>query len=197
MLRRIRRPSPALIVSIVAVIMAGGGGAYAATKISGKNIKKGTIPLSAMSSSAKNALKGQTGPAGAQGAQGPQGPQGAQGPQGPAGASAVKYWAFILENGTVSRSSGNVTSNLSTNGGTNAQYHVTFPGDVRNCSYQVTASDPSTPGANEFVFPRIPVAARSAQGDNAVMVQLFIPDTNAAPNNWIYLQDAFHLAVFC
>jgi hypothetical protein len=194
MLRRIRRPSPALIVSIVAVVMAGGGGAYAATKINGKNIKKGTVPLSALSSSAKNALKGQTGPAGPAGAQGAQGPQG---PQGPAGQSAAKYWAFILENGTVSRSSGGVTSNLSTNGGTNAQYHVSFPSDVRNCSYQVTASDPSTPGANEFVFPRIPAVARSPQGDNTVLVQLYIPDTNAGPNNWIFVQDAFHLAVFC
>jgi hypothetical protein len=196
MLGRFRRPSPALVMATIAVFLIGAGGATAASKlIDGKRLKKNSVQLKAISKSAQRALKGQTGPAGPAG---PTGATGATGAAGAAGASAAKYWAFILENGTVSRSSGGVTSNLSTNGGTNAQYHVTFPADVRNCSYQVTASDPSTPGANEFVFPRVPSVARSPQGDATIVVQLFIPNlSSSTSDSWLFVQDAFQVAVFC
>lgn len=39
-----RRPSPSLVISLLALFVALGGTSYAVTKINGKNIKKGTIP---------------------------------------------------------------------------------------------------------------------------------------------------------
>jgi hypothetical protein len=41
--RRISRPSPALIVAIVALVMALGGTSYAALKITGKNVQNSTL----------------------------------------------------------------------------------------------------------------------------------------------------------
>jgi hypothetical protein len=41
--KRIQRPSPALVLSLVALFVALGGTGYAAVKINGKNIKKGTV----------------------------------------------------------------------------------------------------------------------------------------------------------
>jgi len=43
MRNRIQRPSPALVISLIALFVALGGTGYAAVKINGKNIKKGTI----------------------------------------------------------------------------------------------------------------------------------------------------------
>jgi hypothetical protein len=86
-----RRPSPALVVAIVALFVAFSGTATAALVMTGKNIKDGTITgkdvknrtLGAKKLSKKTvrSLKGQRGPAG------PQGVAGLQGPAGPAGPS--------------------------------------------------------------------------------------------------------------
>lgn len=67
---------------MLALCIALGGTAWAASKISGRNIKKGTIPLSALSNSAKKALKG---------------PRGAAGAQGPAGSARV--YGLVNNNG--------------------------------------------------------------------------------------------------
>lgn len=80
----------ALGVALVGV----GGGAYAATKINGSQIKNHTISANKLTKSAVKSLKGNaassvagargaTGPQGAQGPAGPQGPQGVAGNQGP------------------------------------------------------------------------------------------------------------------
>lgn len=44
MQKRIGRPSPAMIVALIALFVALGGSVYAANKINGKTIKKGTLP---------------------------------------------------------------------------------------------------------------------------------------------------------
>ena len=90
-----RLPSPSLAVSITALVVAMGGTGYAATKLSGSNIKAGTITgkqiksrsLSAgkLSAAAIAQFKGVAGPAGPAGAAGPAGPAGAAGPAGVAG----------------------------------------------------------------------------------------------------------------
>ena len=41
---RARRPSPALVVALIALFVALGGSVYAAVKIDGKNVKKGSLP---------------------------------------------------------------------------------------------------------------------------------------------------------
>jgi hypothetical protein len=85
-------PTPSLAVSITALVVAMGGTGYAATKLSGSNIKTGTITGKQIKShslgtgklSAKTIvqLHGATGPAGPAGAAGPAGPAGARGPAG-------------------------------------------------------------------------------------------------------------------
>lgn len=103
---KFRRPSPAWLVTIVAIVAVGGGTATAASLISGRqirrgtitaaNIKKGTITgfqirdrtvgLVDIQIAARRALRGQTGPRGPAGAAGgPKGDTGAAGPAGPAG----------------------------------------------------------------------------------------------------------------
>ena len=64
-----------MIVAVAALCMAlvGAGGATAASLITSKNIKNGTIKLEDISSSAKRALKGNAGAPGAQGVAGPAG----------------------------------------------------------------------------------------------------------------------------
>ena len=100
--RRFRLPSTATVLSVIALFVALGGTAGAASGLIGSpQIKNGSIQLVDISATAKKALKGARGPAGARGAQGAQGPQGtaglsgavgaqgAQGPQGPAGAAGA------------------------------------------------------------------------------------------------------------
>jgi hypothetical protein len=94
-----RRPSAALIIGVVALFIALGGTAVAAGVFSGTQIKRNSIPLNRLTSSARQTLSqpgptGARGPAGAKGgngargqvgAKGDAGPQGAVGPQGPQG----------------------------------------------------------------------------------------------------------------
>jgi hypothetical protein len=96
MLDRLRWPSPATIMSALALFVAcGGAGAVAnaadsavatASKlINGKQIKKGSIKLDRLSKSAQLALQGAVGPAGPEGPKGATGNAGAAGAVGPAG----------------------------------------------------------------------------------------------------------------
>jgi hypothetical protein len=74
-----KRPSPALILSSIAVFLAFTGGAVAATHIGGKQIKDGSITGKDIKNDSLTAkdITGQL--------QGPRGPEGERGPQGPAG----------------------------------------------------------------------------------------------------------------
>lgn len=57
MRKRIGRPSPALAISCLALFVALGGSSYAAVKINGKNIKKGTIAGSKLKNQAVSSAK--------------------------------------------------------------------------------------------------------------------------------------------
>ena len=95
-----RLPSPSLAVSITALVVAMGGTGYAATKLSGSNIKSGTItgkqiksrslPAGKLSAKAIAQLHGAQGPAGPAGPAGAEGPAGPAGPIGPNGIAALK-----------------------------------------------------------------------------------------------------------
>jgi hypothetical protein len=91
---KLRKPSPAIVVALIALLVALTSTAAAGLVITSGNIKNGTIQLVDISGKAKRALmghRGPRGPAGPQGQvglpgnQGPAGPAGAQGPPGPAG----------------------------------------------------------------------------------------------------------------
>jgi hypothetical protein len=83
------------VISIVALVAALTGGAYAATKIDGQSIKAASVPVGKLTKQARQQLRGATGaqgPAGERGAKGATGPQGSQGPtgeKGPAGPAGV------------------------------------------------------------------------------------------------------------
>jgi hypothetical protein len=72
--QRLRGLSPALVVSLVALVVALGGTAYASGLISGSQIKDHTIPAKKLTQSAITSLHGQRGPRGPKGDTGPQGP---------------------------------------------------------------------------------------------------------------------------
>ncbi|WP_026910906.1 hypothetical protein [Patulibacter minatonensis] len=94
--RRPRRPSPSLLVALLALFVALGGTATAAALIDGKRIRSGTVTgkqvknrsltSSDLSASTVKALQGRAGATGATGAVGPAGAAGPTGPVGPAGA---------------------------------------------------------------------------------------------------------------
>jgi hypothetical protein len=84
---RSRRPSPAMVVSLVALFFAVGGVSEAKkvlSLINGHQIKKGTIEADRLTKQARDVLKGRMGP---KGDQAPQGAQGVQGPKGETGPS--------------------------------------------------------------------------------------------------------------
>jgi hypothetical protein len=89
-----RRPSPAMIVSLVAFSLALGGTGYAATSLPNNSVTSKTVvdrSLRAVDFAPGQLPAGKPGPAGPTGPQGTPGPQGTQGtpgtpgPQGPAG----------------------------------------------------------------------------------------------------------------
>ena len=91
MKRRLRAPSPALVISLIALFVAlGGGAAMASGLISGKRIVNHSIPAKKLTAAAITALQGQRGPAGPQGVKGStgaKGPKGDKGDTGPKGAT--------------------------------------------------------------------------------------------------------------
>jgi hypothetical protein len=107
---RSRRPSPALVISIIALVVAMGGTGYAALKlpknsVGSKQIRKNAVTSSKVKNHSLLAGDFKAGqlPAGAQGPQGiqgapgeigPQGPKGDKGDQGPAGPTAAAASPF-------------------------------------------------------------------------------------------------------
>ncbi len=81
------RPTATTVIAFVALFAAlGGGTAIAAKKLTGKDIKDGSIGLKDLSKKAKSGMEGDRGATGATGARGAAGPQGPAGPPGAAGA---------------------------------------------------------------------------------------------------------------
>ncbi|HET9288855.1 MAG TPA: hypothetical protein VFO26_14975 [Gaiella sp.] len=96
---KIRTPSPAMVVALLALFVATTGTAVAGVMITGANVKNeslsgldilnGSITTNEVRNGSLRPVdfagKLPAGPQGQQGPQGPQGPQGSAGPQGPAG----------------------------------------------------------------------------------------------------------------
>jgi hypothetical protein len=82
------KPSPAMLVALLALFVALGGTGYAALSITGKDVKNSSLTGKDVKNKSltKKDFKGSVrGPRGAVGPQGPQGAQGQQGVQGPKG----------------------------------------------------------------------------------------------------------------
>src|SRR3954452_25284200 len=82
-------PSGSMVVAVVALLVALSGSAVAASLITGKQIKDGTIQTKDLAKTARASLKGKAGPAGPAGLAGPIGPAGPKGDTGAAGPATV------------------------------------------------------------------------------------------------------------
>ncbi len=153
------RPSSAMTVALVALVVAASGGAYGAIAPHtnpNKKVSRPPGPISACVAhkhgtlyiAAKCAPKdrqiewnavGPTGATGATGASGPVGPQGPAGPHGPEGPpGAPDLWAYVTADGTLGYGSGATGASL---GDIEGQYTVYFNREVGRCAYQVTFTD--------------------------------------------------------
>jgi hypothetical protein len=88
--RRLKAPSAALVISLIALFVALGGTAYASGLISGSQIKNHSIPAKKLTASAIKSLHRQRGPTGPPGPKGDSGPKGDTGAQGPGAISFTK-----------------------------------------------------------------------------------------------------------
>lgn len=84
---RLKPPSPALVISCIALFVAVGGTAYAATSlpansVGSRQLKKGAVTPRKVAPKTIALFKGQTGPPGPKGGAGPKGDAGPQGPGG-------------------------------------------------------------------------------------------------------------------
>ncbi len=87
-----RRPSPALVISLIALFVALGGTTYAATSLPRNSVGTAQIKSGAVTKTkiAKGTLAGLHGLRGATGPEGPAGPKGEQGSQGVQGIQGVQ-----------------------------------------------------------------------------------------------------------
>jgi hypothetical protein len=103
------RPSPAMVVASLALLLALGGTGYAASQALPRNsvttIQVKDRSLLARDFKAGQLPRGAAGPAGPAGAAGPAGPAG---PAGGAGSAAVK-WALVRADGGIAAQSGGIT----------------------------------------------------------------------------------------
>lgn len=86
---RIRPPSPALVVALLALVAAMGGSAIAASFITSAQIKDGSVQAKDLSAKARASLRGKPGARGLIGPAGPAGPAGQAGSAGARGPSEV------------------------------------------------------------------------------------------------------------
>lgn len=140
-----RRPSPATVIAILALVVALTGTALAANLISSRNIKDGTIKKRDLNAKLVKALS-KPGPRGAQGPPGEKGDKGDQGEQGPPGAS-------VFDGGTI-------PSGTTITGAWGGRYITAVPGNQQN-SYLLTYSFP-LPAPQRLTDSRVNFGANTA-----------------------------------
>jgi hypothetical protein len=138
-----------VMVTILAIVVLGGGTAYAAGQLEKESVgtrqlQKEAVTPSKLSKASKVTL---TGPTGATGATGARGLQGIQGVKGETGAPATALWASVNSNGTLAYGSG-VTKTVNL---TSGDYEVDFNRDISECGYATT---PFSSGITTYVQPR-------------------------------------------
>jgi hypothetical protein len=101
MKRRLRAPSPALVISLIALFVALGGTTYAATSLAKNSVgtaqlKNGAVTKAKISKKAVSALKGSRGPQGVQGIRGTNGTNGTNGTDGQPGAPGIAFVTSVV-----------------------------------------------------------------------------------------------------
>lgn len=148
-----RRPSPALVVAIVALFVAGGGTAMAIQQITSAEIKNRTIKLKDLSPKARSALQGATGPQGPRGPRGPAGPKGDKGEKGDKGDKGEK--GDTGPQGPSGLSGGSIPSGITVTGAWGGRYVNALAGNQTNSyllpySFPLPAPDALTDGQVNF-----------------------------------------------
>jgi hypothetical protein len=100
-----RKPSPSLIVSSVALVVALGGTGYAAATLTGADIKNGTLTSADVANGSLKSKDFKSGQLPA-GEQGPQGVQGVPGTPGTNGADGIGRWLLVDRKGVIVAQSG-------------------------------------------------------------------------------------------
>ena len=172
-MNRIRMPSPAMIVALLALCVALGGSAYAASKINGKNIRNGTIAgkklknrtitSSKISRTTVRALKNR------RGLRGPRGFRGRTGAKGATGASGTALaYARVDVGGTVdaTRAKGIAPSNVTHMPGTGI-YCLSLGFTPKN----VVATLEPTGIGDEVIYASIPAVSHGCPS-GAVTVEI-------------------------
>jgi hypothetical protein len=159
-----------VMVTVLALVVLGGGTAYGAGQALGKDsvgsrqLRKGAVTPVKLSKAAKSALTGPPGPAGSSGAKGEAGAQGPPGSPGTPGADATKLFAQIRSDGTVNASGSPVKVDHQEAG----VYLVDFGRDVTHC----------VPLANQGGVPvfEFPASSTPAAEGDGVRVDMASPD---------------------
>jgi hypothetical protein len=166
-----RLPSPAMIVALLALCVALGGSAYAASKINGNNIKNGTISgkkLKNRTITAKKLSSRISSPRGRRGPRGYKGVRGAKGSKGDKGADGTALaYARVASDGTIdtARVKGIAQTNMS-HTTTGIYCFVSLPFTPKNV---VATLEPGGTG-DEVVYASIPGVGLCPAG--AVTVQV-------------------------
>jgi hypothetical protein len=184
------------VIATLALFLALGGGAYAATQLPKDSVGSKQIKANAVSGSkvkdqsllAGDFKKGQlpAGPKGDQGIQGTQGIQGIQGNQGVPGEPATKLFAHASAFGGLSYGSGAVSATRNGAAGSGT-YTVTFNRNLSGCVALASAGT-GEGGTLPSQFSPGVVATASISG-NTVLVET----TSGSTHN----DYDFHVAVFC
>jgi len=139
------RPSPAMVIGCLALLLTLGGTGYAASQALPRNsvtsVQVKDRSLLARDFKAGQIPRGPAGPAGPAGAQGPAGPAG---PAGAAGSGATSRWALVRPDGGIAAQSGGITLAAKPSAGT---YILSFGSQVSgrpiiaSAGYAADASD--------------------------------------------------------
>ncbi len=182
-----RRPSPALVISILALVVALSGTAVAAKRY--LITDTGQISPAALKQIAKLAgnqvKRGPAGAKGAAGTAGAAGAAGAPGAQGVPGPGAIVYWAVVDPSGSIARHG---TSAATSEKFEKGSYVVKFPGtNVSQCAFEAAIGRSEAENTENPGYATVVAKFEEPEG---VLVQTY----NVTPE----LEDkGFHLAVFC
>src|SRR5215210_8057438 len=127
---RLRRPSPALVISLIALFVALGGTSYAAIKIGARNLKTGSVGTRAVKNGTLSGRDLKR--AGLSGREINEGRLGVV-----PSAGGISHWSVVTASGVQARGRG-VSSVARVDPG---RYQVIFDRDVRNCVYSATIGD--------------------------------------------------------
>jgi hypothetical protein len=192
------RPSPAIVIATIALLVALAGTGYAATSLPRNSVGNAQLQNNSVTTSkVKNrsllkidfaanqvpsgprGLKGSVGPPGPPGAAGARGPTGAAGAAGTAGSAAA--WAVINPVGTLARGSG-VLSVSHTSTGT---YRIQFNKNISACAWLATIGSATTITSFGFIETELSTGTTDT-------VHVETRDISGLPAD-----RGFHLAVFC